>query len=384
MTRSRIYIWGLIMLLLVGLMSCVKIYEPDLTADDVQKIVVSGRLTEKEGFQQVEVSMTTSMVNPKLKYLPNCKVTLFSSDGKSWMYTQLNDEKYNLWLNKDELDLTESYYIEVITPGGERIVSEPESFSSNPDVNKVYYDVQGYHNDFNNQDYIGLQFYIDLLGSLSDSRFFLFNVIETYEFHTKGPIEWWYDGIIHHEYPPDYSKSICWNTLLIEDLYVLSTDNLNKNEYFKLKLNYTDNHSQRLQHLYSLNIQQYAITKNAYKYWKQMQENMHQTGGLYNNQPYAIAGNLINETDPKKPVLGYFMVGSLKEKRIFIQPQNFDIIDNTCDTAVLRMGVREISPMSYPAFLTGNEHTYFNQIMSKTCVDCTADGGSTTKPVFWP
>jgi len=371
---------------LIALISCVKEFEPNLDETTTQKVVVSGRLTDMEAYQKVDVSVTSSLSNPKRIPLEKCSIILHCSDGKTWNYSEVGNGIYQVWLNDNELDLTKEYHIEVITPDHQNIVSSPESFIGNPPVDSIYYAKDEYKNTFNGQLYKGLQFFMDLKAGENNSHYYLIDVVETSEYHTIMPIEWWFDGQLHKEVPPDYSKSLCWNTQSIKDIYVLTTANLSTNNYIGFKLNFTDNHSQRLEHLYSINVLQYSISKQAYNYWNQMRINLHQTGGLYNNQPFAIKGNMKNNSNPSNEVLGYFMVSRLKEKRIFIPPQGFDIIDNSCgQPAELRFGLRDISPSMYPAYLvTSPSGGYSNSLYDKACVNCTSDGGTTVKPSFWP
>ena len=375
----------LAIVLLIALASCIKPYEPEFDNSDIQRVVISGKLLDVAGIQEVDISLSSPLKTISRIPYEKCTVNLLSSKGKQWTYTEAGDGVYRLILNAGELDLSISYHIEVETPDHQIIVSAPEIFYENPDVDSIYFSKETHANEITGKEYLGLQFLIDLKAAETDSRYYLFDVIETSEFHAPRPIEWWYDGVVHHEDPADYSKSLCWNTQDINDVFVLKTDNLSKNEYIGSKLNFTNNQSQRLQHLYSLNVKQYSISKEAYTYWSQMQINMHQSGGLYNSQPIAPKGNFSNKGNPEREVLGYFMLAKLKEKRIFVSPQNIDIVDNTCgEPAVLRFGLRDISPLMYPAYLDGNQLTYFNRLLDKGCVDCTSDGGSTIKPGFWP
>ena len=374
---------GVIILLMMA--SCVKTYEPNLDIKDTQKIVVSGQLSDQEGMQSVAISVTSKLDFPKEIPLSNCTVKLKASNGHTWNYTEIEDGLYQLWLSNNELDLNLNYHIEVLTPDKQLIVSDDERFYDCPDVENLHYERAEKYNELTLNINSGLQFFIDFKGSLTDSRYYYYEVIETSEFHTPRPIEWWYDGVVHHEVPADYSKSLCWNTQRINDVFVLSTDNLSSNEYKMFSINFTSNQSQRLQHLYSLLVKQYSISNEAYVYWKQMQINMHQSGGLYNNQPIAAKGNMKNVDNPEADVLGYFMLGKVKERRFFIPPQGLEIIDNTCGKpAILRFGLRDIDPIQYPAYLDGDQNRYFNSLLDKGCVDCTSQGGTTTKPSFWP
>ena len=383
--RTSMIIRVFTIFLLVGLLSCVKEFEPNLDDASSKKIVISGKLLDMGGYQYLDITQTSSLKEPERIPIEKCKVVLWSQNGKSWNYSDFGNGVYRLWLNINDLDLTKAYHLEVMLPNHQKIVSVPERFSDCSNIGAIYYERKGYHNELNNEDYSGLQFKIDFKANNSDSRYYLYEVVETSEFHAPMPIEWWYDGVLHHESPPDYSKSVCWNTQVINDIYVLNTDNLSKNEYKGLELNFTDNHSQRLAHLYSINVKQYSLSKEAMTYWKQMRINMHQSGGLYNNQPIAVKGNLVNTTNPEQDVLGYFSVNKIKEKRIFVPVQGFIIIDNTCsEPAILRFGFRDISVFQYPAYLVGDQYGYENMLLDKGCVDCTSDGGVTYKPSFWP
>jgi hypothetical protein len=372
-------------LLLVGLASCVKKYEPSFELSNSHKIVVSGNLTDLEGYHTVSVSVTSPIDRPENIPLINCKVNLCDESGNTWKYQESSPGRYELWLSDKEIDLSKSYYISIITPENQEIVSTIEGFENCPDVDSLSFERAEYPNELTGKISEGLQFFIDLKASDTDSRYYYYEVTETSEFHSPRPIEWWYDGIVHHEVPADYSKTLCWNTQIINDIFVLSTDNLSTNEYKMFKLNFTNNQSQRLAHLYSLNIRQFSISREAFIYWNQMRINKHQSGGLYNNQPLAVKGNMKNRTNPDQEVLGYFMVNKVKERRFFIPPQGLNIIDNTCGKpAKLRFGLRDIDPIQYPAYLDGDQNRYFNSLLDKGCVDCTSDGGTTTKPSFWP
>jgi hypothetical protein len=176
----------------------------------------------------------------------------------------------------------------------------------------------------------------------------------------------------------------CWVTAQIRDIFPLSTEGLVKNKYIRYKLNYTTNRTQRLQHTYSLLIEQLAVSKGTYEYWEQMRKNMKQSGGMYNGQPIAIQGNLTAVNGKEQAVLGYFGLASQKEKRIFVPPSPFNIIDNSCTMRILRFGFREISWQDYPAYLYSEGGVVQAKLMDNTCVDCTKMGGYTTKPSYWP
>ena len=150
-------------------------------------------------------------------------------------------------------------------------------------------------------------------------------------------------------------------------------------------MHFVDTRSQRLSYLYSLLVNQYSISATTFDYWDKMKINLEQKDGLYTKQPISVIGNLTNITHPEKVVLGNFAVAGVSRKRIFVSDvQGIDANFEPCKSSSLRFGLWDVSPLDYPAYLDGNDQTYFNAQLSPGCVDCTRNGGTTIKPTFWP
>ncbi len=376
---------GLLLGILIVLVnSCVKEINPILDSKQKNKVVVTALLTDQPGYQYVDVSWTSSIKKPVPTPIKGCVISLESKNGPLRYYQEYKG-KYRIKMDTNEINLASQYRIHIVLPNYQVVESSWESFFPDPPIERLYYENESVitRGHYNSDTAIGCQFFIDFKGNNQDSRFYKYDLTETYEFHSKQPLEWWYDGVVHHVVPPDNSKRVCYNTMNIRDVFVLSTDNLSKNEYQRLRLNFVDKFSQRLAHKYSLLVKQLSISQRSYTYWNQMKVNKHQEGGLYDNQPISIHGNFKNSTDTTLDVLGYFDVSKVTQKRIFVNG-GYDIIDNSCTKAALRMGLREISSSDYPVYLDGDDMGYRAILISKACVDCTALGGTTTKPDFWP
>ena len=65
-------------------------------------------------------------------------------------------------------------------------------------------------------------------------------------------------------------------------------------------------------------IQQYAISSNAYEYYKLLRDQAQNTGNLTDTPPAAIIGNIRNVNDASEKVVGYFGAAGVSKKRIFI------------------------------------------------------------------
>jgi hypothetical protein len=385
MLRTSIII--LLGMLVSMIPSCIVPFDPHIAAKNINKYVVSGQVNDNSEFQTVSVSMASSVGDPK--YIPEsgCYVRILDDKSNQFELQESNPGIYRAKIDKSYLNPGTSYKVVILTSNGINIESDFDKMSECPKIDSVYYIRKELQSNVPGQTTIGLQFYIDLNAGKSDSHFFRWEAIETWEYHAPYPREWYYDGTIHHISPPDFSRIVCWSTELVKNIYTLSTVGLVENRYTMLPLQFVDNHTSRLMYGYSLLINQFALSEAAYSYWDQLRINSSEQGGLYEKQPLSIEGNLHNYTNPDQVVLGFFSASSVKSRRIFISkiddlPLDFS---DYCSPDTLRVGgLHSIDPSEYPAFLVGNKLRYLPIQLSQYCVDCMAQGGTTIKPDFWP
>jgi len=384
MHRNNLFL-GLLMLMLM-VSSCIKPFYPEIDSLDANKLVISGQLTDEGGIQTVNISVTSSPADPEYLPVSGCTVQILDNAGNVFSMTDNGNGNYQTSIESSVLLPGTAYKLQVITPAGERIESSFDTLSVCPEIDSVYYQVENIEGSVAGEFTRGIQFYTDLKASVGDSRYFRWDVIETWEYHAEYPLEWYYDGEVHHVWPPDYSRMVCWSTLKIPNIYTLTTRNLTENRYQKFPLHYVNNLSSRLMYGYSLLLKQYAMSEEAYVYWDKLRINSKQEGGLYQTQPLAIKGNMQNTSYPEHEVLGYFGVYSVKTRRIFVNPIPELPLDfsTMCNPSALRVGLVEITPDNYPGFLMGNANGYFLVYLNPECVDCTKSGGVTVKPDFWP
>jgi hypothetical protein len=384
----QIKVIKIILILGLVLPSCITPYEPQIENKDINKYVVSGQVTDETEHQTVSISMASPVNDPQ--YIPVSGCYAFITDDKKHKYVMQESDTepgiYTTEIDGQYLVPGMAFKIDIITPDGTRIESDFDRMPQCPDVDDVYYEIKELVSEVNGEVTKGIQFYIDLNGENVNNRFYKWEVTETWEHHVDYPREWYYDGNVHHIYPPDYSKMVCWSTETVKDIYTLSTENLEENRYEKYPLNFVSNLTSKLLYGYSLLVNQISLSEEAYSYWDQMRVNSTEQGGLYEKQPLSITGNLHNAVDPDQEVLGFFSASSVRSKRIFVQDvENLEILyGNYCTPTPLKYGFRELSPSDYPAFLMGDEDMYYMILLSRDCVDCLYYGGTNIKPGFWP
>ena len=381
MHRNRvIYIIALFALMLT---SCIKPYEPFIESKDAKKFVISGQVVKGEDVQFINVSVTSPISKPEYIPVTGCQVTINDNKGNNFEAADQFDGNYTFHIPESNLSTGTSFMVTVITPDGINIASDFDTLNECPEIDTVYYIFDEVPTTDPEIFKKGLQFYVDLNAENTSSHNFRWEAVETWEYHSSWPIEWYYDGSVHHVYPPDYSRMVCWRTEMVKNIFTLSTENLEQNLYKSFPLHFVDNFSTpRLVYGYSLLIRQFALSNAAYSYWEKLRINSSDQGGLYDKQPLAIRGNLRNVTNPDLDVLGFFGATSMKSKRIFVSNVATEYAMD-CSPIPLR-GFYEITPRDYPAYLYGDEYGYSLAMLIPECVDCLILKGTNVKPEFWP
>ncbi len=159
--------------------------------------------------------------------------------------------------------------------------------------------------------------------------------------------------------------------------------------------------SEKIETKYSILLKQYALTKDAYLYWQNLQKNTEQLGSVFDAQPSTTSGNIHNAADPTEPVIGFISATNVKSKRVFIsndalppswQPA-YPYDCNADSTFVNRNGQKEVALFLVPIgsatipiyafyFPPGSNVIYGYLSSTIACTDCTIRG-TVKQPVFW-
>ena len=390
MLKNKIiyYIFSLLLL-----SACIKPFTPDIDSEAASKIVVSGKITNKEGYQTVSLSKSILLSELENTVLTNCMISIWDEDGNEFTMEEHQDGEYRVWMDEEELKIGTSYHIQIFTPEGEELVSEPDLMSAVAQIEIPNYKEDSLYNGAYNVHDKGLQFFIDIEGNESNSSYYSFELDATYEHHALYDREWYYDGTVnefgrftgrvYHIYPPDSSLYFCWTTERVPEILLLSTENLIENKFHNFDLHFVSFRADYLTFGYSLLARQIGLSREAYLYWEDMKKNNNQNADLYGKQPVDIKGNIKNITNPEKEVLGFFHASAISELRIFIEPWPTQPYPECAPVDIRRLGFRGIDINDYPAFLLNNPlGDYFMFWLPDPCVNCASLHGSTTKPNF--
>lgn len=369
---------------------CIEPYTPEVE-DIPAMIVISGRISKPDGQQIVEVSKTSSYNDPSYNPVSKCTVVIADDKNNRFTLSEFAPGKYSCWIDWVYVVPGTAFRVEVTTPDGKQYQSDYETLQTCPPIANLYYEVKRKETDNPDDPLYGIQFYVDTDASGFEARNFMWDLTETWEYHSKYNVGDYYDGIIHFANATYDTLFYCWTTSRIYDIHTFTLNNLSTEKILRCPLNFVSGKSDRLSVKYSLLVKQYAISQDAYEYWSAAQSQSQNTGGLYETQPVSITGNIHCITDPSETALGYFMVSSFTEQRIFVG-NNFDFVVYTppcqpydLDPEELMVFLASYSKEDYPIFLinlTGLRDGPWD-FADQYCFDCRRLGGSVTKPDFW-
>src|SRR5665647_2039312 len=296
-----------VLLPVVLMSSCVERYFPATELNFQSQMVIDGTITPGRSEQEIVISKSSSTGDPKFTTVSGCKVSVEDGKGNSFPFYESKDIGHYLGkIDEGFLVSGERYRLHVRTFKGIEYVSSYEELLPCPEVGNVYFELETKQTQDPKITENGLQFFIDFNGSSNFGHFFRWQLTETYEYHSKWPLDQWLDKDGNHDLvEPDYSNFICYKTTELSNIFVLSTDGFNQNSYSKYKLHYVKDQNQRLEYKYSLLVNQYSLTEKAYNYWESLRKNNQETVDLFGKQPANVKGNIHNLNDTTDVCLLY-------------------------------------------------------------------------------
>lgn len=365
--------------------SCVEDYFPQIDRY-TELLVVDGKITDKPGPYTVRISRSSVVNNPEYKPVQGCIVTISDNLGNNEKLHETDSGLYLTNTNGIQGIIGRKYKIAIQLPNGEMYASAFEEMKSPVKLDSVYAEIDYKEDKDYDHPLEGYQFYLDTEASPLDSNYYLWDLEATFHYQSDYTIRWIYEGSLEWFVATD-SLYNCWTTYTVNRVFTIKTDGLNPNAILAYPLHFENTQTRRLSVKYSLLVNQYTITENAYKFYNGIKEN-DDDGSLYDKQPVQIKGNVFNIKDPDEPVLGYFLTAGSDEKRIFVDrptyPVNFYYSNCTLSEA-------DFERYSQLWWMPDSEYPIFaietpggrRAVPHKDCVDCRERGGTITKPDFW-
>lgn len=385
MKTIKYYISVLFILMVIS--SCIERYDLAKITSFEPKLVIDAQLATDDGVQEIVISKSSSIEKPALSQVTGCIVYVEDDKGNKFPFIESAEKgHYQGILEGNAIVVGNRYRLQVKTPDNKVFQSSYETLMPCPDVSSVYYEVETKPTTDPKVNQKGLQFFIDFKGDENYGRFFRWQLVQTYEYHSTWPLTRWLDWDGSHEMKKtDYSNFVCYKTENLDDIFVLSTDGFSQNAYTKYKLHYVPDQTQVLQHKYSLLVRQYSLSESAFTYWENLRKNNQEDVNLFGRQPANVIGNIYNSTDSTEQALGYFGISTVRTKRIMVLPSDKLSFNNVYRCRALKIEgpiPQDERPFYFAKDIDGNGVEYVGQAGAE-CIFCMMLGGTTVKPTFW-
>ncbi len=373
---------ALIFLLFVA--SCITPFEPKGVDAIDNMLVIEGDIIVNDT-TIVTVSFSQSLNNTKsISYVMNALVWVESENGTKYNSSFALFNSHRVYkINTVGLNPNDKYKLCVTLSNGKKYETDFLSVYQTPPIDSV-----GYHV---NMDDKSATFYVNTHDSQYNTKYFKWRYNEDWEFHSIYASEFSYDRVTNKiSYVDDWKRNryYCWNKGISTNVIVATTDNLIENRIFEKKIVRFVSNDIKISYVYSMELIQSAISREAYLYWDNMRKISDEIGGIFAPQPSEIKGNITSVSDPNENVIGYISAVAISKKRIFAYGSEIGIYDGpqSCDVTV----VNADNPNDFRALWdNGYDIFSFTDFPQESfwapikCVDCRYSG-TKNKPSYWP
>ncbi|MDR7129356.1 hypothetical protein J2X69_001693 [Algoriphagus sp. 4150] len=365
---------------------CREPFNPDISPTDLSVLVVEGYL-DTEGLPSTLRLSYTRNIQQDDAYTPgypDAMVSLRSESGEEYPLTAMGAGEFEFAYDIPE---HENYRLYISTNDGKSYTSELMKPILTPDIIDVGFE----------RNEKGAEIYVTTKGD-ENADDFLWTYEEMYAFRPKIPSSYKYDTetgeIVIRK--PDERTDLCYRGTVSSDLILETSSRFEDQFVFRQSIAQILQGDERLSVRYSILISQKALDTKASEFWEILRKNTDDLGSIFSPLPSNIGGNIKNDQNPEVPVVGYVSLGTVKQKRLYIDvrevaPWRAVVPDyNNCfiepDT---------IRPIDYGStFASGN----FVPVVAiypedfpipigyqgavRRCTDCTLRG-TNVKPIFW-
>ena len=366
-------------LLALAISGCREPFFPDI--DKYENIlVIDGLITDQVGPHMVRLTRSYSFDENLPTPEEGAVVTIVDEDQA---ISTFSEDQPGIYLSTPSLtgEIGKKYKLIVLTADNQTYESEWVGLTRVPDIDSVTYTFEEKPTSDPDQSHFGLQVRINTHDETNETRYYRWEWIETWEFITP----------IKSSFYPDENQ--CWKTTRSSTISIGTSEHLSSDVIDDYPLYFISAETNKLRIKYSAMIDQYSMSREAYSYWKSLQDITQNTGSMFDPTPAMVTGNIYNASDPEKPVLGIFQASAVKQKRIFIDrdeiPKFVDIPSGyaTCifydltDSVEIEYYFDHYFPFVDEYYNGGVQHIIFSN--SETCFRCTL-AGVNERPDFWP
>ena len=309
--KLRFWLYAQIILCGLLVLSCVTEYEPG-TVSIPPSLIVEGQITDQPGPYFVKLTRTADYSYKSLNLLETGAVLTISDNlGNQETLKEITGGTYQTAVGGMQGVVGGRYKLTIETKDGKRYESEAEVMQAAPPITKLYYEYTKEAGGLTAAKNQGWDVYLDTKDPETPGNYYRWSWTH-YEFTAV---------CFQKELPNGRLTGLgccsnCWNiTRCYTCISVTSDASINGQNISRQFISRVPYKSKAP---YYLEVQQQAISKGAYEFWKSVKGLVNNTGGLFDTAPATVQGNIRCISDSTTRAYGFFGATGLSEQYINI------------------------------------------------------------------
>jgi hypothetical protein len=378
-------IWLFILTLSIG---CKKPYNPTVINSPRSYFVVEGTINTNDT-TTIKLSRTVNLTSTTTTNPVAATVTVECDNGSNYGLYEAAPGVYKLV--GATLDGTRKFRLRINTADdGKEYLSDYEQAKAAPPIDSIGFNLTSK----------GIQIYANTHDPKNNTHYYLFNYLETWQFHSMYTSNYISNGTEVVARNADQMIDYCFANNASTSIVLGSSAKLKQDVIFQAPVTTIDATSEKIELKYSILLREYALTADAFKFWETLKKNTEQLGSIFDAEPTTLAGNIHNTHDGTDIVVGFISAGAVSKKRVFITSEQlpsfykttypyecgidstfFDDPHSHLNTVLIKILSGEEIPVN--AIFNKNSPRPIGYTASDIlCVDCTLRG-TKTRPDFW-
>jgi Domain of unknown function (DUF4249) len=378
-------------------LSCIDPYQPSVSQNVLNILVVDGFMNATEGTALLQLSHV-SPISSKSPSVPERQATVSveSTTGQTYHLSERDSGRYIF----EGLDVNpEAFYsLHIKTNDGVSYISDTIRVRKTPPLDSLE---MGVSNDGQ-----GLNVLLSTHDASGRTRFYAWEYVETHEYHAAYPselIRTTRTNITNRT--PDQLIYTCWRTQLSTKISIGTSVSFADDNIHRYPITVIPKGSPKISVRYSILVKQRAVGFAEFNYLDQLRKTTENLSSIFGTTPTQVVGNVHKVNDHQAPVMGYFSGSEVTQKRFFIErnelPEDFQVpqyyglclLEETCNLtppdpllsaeSCVRIEDVSLSDIIIQAITNpmGNPIAY--KFTQPQCGDCRVQGGITVKPDYW-
>ena len=378
MKYSGLFIW------LIGL-GCREYYEPTVLKNNPRLLVVDGFLNSSPDSTYIKLTYTRNL-RDTAPSVPALNATLLVEGDQNTLIPLYENGK-GLYGNLLPLKTSEKCRLSITTSDGTKYQSDYVPFKQTPPIDSISWD----------QDSSDVRFYVNTHDPQNNTIYYRWHYEETWQYSTylTSNFDYVHGALIAR--PPDQQIHNCWKDNIASTILLASTSQLSQDVVHQFPFKTISKSTEKMYVMYSVLVNQYALTRDEFDYWTELKKNSEQLGTLFDAQPSQLNSNIHCITKPSEPVMGYLSASTVQKKRLFVDGSNMTNMNYvpyylpcySLNDVTTGFGIQDTAKAYEYLEMPRHLFTFWYydgayHIAQNFCIDCREHGGTNAKPDFWP